>query len=86
MVMTAHWGARFRNDRKYSHASATKNFPLPAAALEPSCGIGLPHRNVGSSPARERMNEIMADVVVFPWVPATAIPVRSAMSRPTIWG
>ena len=39
---------------------------------------------VGSAPQRESTDAIMEDVVVFPWLPATAMPNLSLISSASI--
>ena len=85
LVTTATVGASSRNEPSDSSASATKWGPVPAAALTPLALKSPPTANDGSSPAASRMATTIPVVVVLPWVPATAIPVRPVISRASSW-
>ena len=67
-----------RNSRlpSLSSASATSHSPCPTPALEPMSLSSPPTRNVGSRPHWRSTWEIIDEVVVLPWVPATAMPRR----------
>jgi hypothetical protein len=82
LVTIAYVGWRLRKLRSNSHASATKNGPEPQFEEPPRPGYSPPMRKPGSRRDARSAQAIMAVVVVLPWVPATAIPVLSAISLP----
>jgi hypothetical protein len=84
LLMMACRGHRFRKERSYSHASATKYSESPTPDPPPSCGTSPPMTKLGSTPSSRKARAIMAVMVVLPCVPATAIPVRSRIRMPNI--
>ena len=83
-VMTATTGVSSRNERSYSSASATRYSPCPSRAFVPRMWTWPPTTIVGSKPASVRTMPVREVVVVFPWVPATAIPCLRRMISPSI--
>ncbi|MEK7596451.1 MAG: hypothetical protein AAB564_02820 [Patescibacteria group bacterium] len=90
-VITAICGAKFKKARRYSQASHTKYRPVPGIKLLPeyspnSLPSRLPTITSGFLPALIRIRAIIAVVVVFPWVPATAIVRLPAETAPKTCG
>ena len=72
-VTTATSRRSFRKERSDSSASITAHSPSPQAAFVPAARSSPPIRNAGSRPVSSRTSAIIEAVVVFPWVPLTAI-------------
>src|SRR5581483_6141793 len=83
-VTTATIGERRRNVPSLSSASATRNSPCPRRAFVPSVRSFPPTTTVGSRPASRSTAATRDVVVVFPCVPATAIPYFIRMSSASI--
>ena len=83
-VFTASTGCSTRNEASDSSASATRNSPLPRRALAPADKSRPPMTKVGSRPPSASTLAIRLVVVVFPCVPATAMPCFSRMSSASI--
>ena len=79
--ITAVLGLRCKNDRSNSSASTKKTSPWPTKP--PSLPISCPPINpvIGWLFAR-KICAIIEVIVVFPWLPATAIVVRFLVSNP----
>src|SRR5659263_335246 len=74
LVTTATVGESFRNEPSLSSASATRNSPWPSFALDPRLFSFPPTTAVGSQPAVASTVATIEVVVVFPCVPAIAMP------------
>src|SRR5512141_278019 len=74
LVTTATVGESFRNEPSLSSASATRNSPCPSFALDPRLFSFPPTTAVGSQPAVASTVATIEVVVVFPCVPAIAMP------------
>ncbi len=61
-----------------SSASTTSHSPESNTALVPTSLRSPPIRKLGCQPAARRMRASIEDVVVLPWLPATATVVRVA--------
>ena len=83
LVTTATSRASFRKERSDSSASRTAHSPPPHAALVPSARSSPPIRKAGSRPASASASAVIEAVVVFPWVPATAIDRLSLLTSPS---
>ena len=84
LVTTATIGCKCKKDASLSSASATKYLLAPSLAFVPALFTRPPTTNVGSLPSSAKIAEIRLVVVVFPWVPATAIPCRYRISSANI--
>ncbi len=73
LVITAKEGDNARKEPSLSSASATITSPSPSLALLPILASLPPITIVGSSPPDARTVAIMEVVVVFPWLPDTAM-------------
>ena len=73
LVITATSRGSSRNERSDSSASTTIHSPSPHAAFVPSDRSSPPIRKAGSRPQARSTWATMPQVVVLPWVPATAI-------------
>src|SRR5512140_130924 len=74
LVTTATVGESFRNEPSLSSASATRNSPWPSFAFDPRLFSFPPTTAVGSQPAVASTVATIEVVVVFPCVPAIAMP------------
>ncbi len=84
LVTTATVGDSFTNDPSLSSASATRKSPEPSLALDPRLLSFPPTTAVGSHPAAARTVATIEVVVVFPCVPAMAMPYFIRMSSASI--
>ena len=84
LVTTAITGVRCKKDASDSSASATIYSPVPKRALALAASNLPPMTNVGSMPASAKILAIKLVVVVFPWVPATAMPCLKRISSANI--
>lgn len=84
LVTTAMTGSRCRNEASDSSASTTMNSPPPRRALDAAAVRRPPITNVGSRPPAASTLATRLVVVVFPCVPAIAMPCLSRMSSASI--
>src|SRR5512134_1903099 len=84
LVTTATVGDSFRNEPSLSSASATRNSPWPSFALDPRLFSFPPTTAVGPQPAVASTVATIEVVVVFPCVPAIAMPYFMRISSASI--
>ncbi len=68
------------NEPSDSSASATKISPVPRWAFEPEAVMVPPIAKDGSAPHACKATASIDELVVFPWVPATAMLLESDIS------
>ena len=78
LVTIAASGANSRKVPSLSSASTTSHSPSSHDAFVPTSLRSPPIRKLGCQPASRRISASIDDVVVFPWLPATATVRRSA--------
>ena len=77
-------GDKCKKEASLSSASAMKYLLFPSCALEFIFLTIPPFTDVGSKPAVKYICVSIAVVVVFPWVPATAIPCLNLINSASI--
>ena len=83
-VTTDNTGNRFRKEASDSSASTTMYSPDPSWALAPALFRRPPMTKVGSRSAAASTLATRLVVVVLPWVPAIAMPLRMRISSASI--
>ena len=83
-VTTDKIGDNLKNERSLSSASATRYWLCPSRAFDPIASTRPPTTTVGSKPPAVSTDATIDVVVVFPCIPAIAMPYFSRISSASI--